>query len=719
MALLTMSEKLYSASWYRVANIKPQLRRHIRIERHNYRGELWHVIHDTINARSYRFGPEAYFIISRLHNEHDLQSIWQQALEQLGDDCPTQDETIQLLGQLHSADLIQADITPDTLELFERQQRKKRQRWKQYIGNPLSLRLRLADPDRLLTFLLPLAKLVFSNVGIILWLAVICWGLTQTIIHWQALTNNIADRVLAPHNLFLMWLLYPIIKGLHELGHGASTRLWGGEVHELGLMFLVFVPIPYVDASASAAFPEKHRRIIIAAAGMMVELFIASLALLVWLNVQPGVIHDAAFAIMLIAGISTLLFNGNPLLRFDGYYIFADAIAVPNLAQRSNRYIRYLIEHYIFGIQNSDSPIEQPTEQKWLLFYGLAAGLYRILITAFIAIFIGSKWLLMGVLIALWGAFNLLIIPTHRLIKTFAKHPELRARRSRAILGVSILFSFITLLLIIPLPQRTVAYGVLWLPEDARIRTSSDCFVKAILSQDGTAVQSGNPLIRCDEPRLNADVATLQAQFREFAARKASLKQTDRVRLEIIKEELKAIKSALALALQQQQGLNITSAVNGHFVLPSGQDLLGAFAKQGETLGYVIENNAAVVRTIIPQRDIGLIQAGTHAVQVRLMEAPLKAISASIKREVPAAVDTLPSPALGSAGGGYIEVDASDPNGLQTTQRVFQLDVILPANTKINSWGSRAIVRFDHGYSPLFSQLYRKLQQLLLRELSV
>ncbi|NIO11783.1 MAG: peptidase M50, partial [Deltaproteobacteria bacterium] len=133
--------------------------------------------------------------------------------------------------------------------------------------------------------------------------------------------QNITDRILAPKNLLILWLTFPFLKAFHEFGHGFAVKVKGGEVHEMGIMLLVFTPIPYVDASAASAFRERRERVIVGAAGMMVELFIAALALFVWINIEPGPIRSLAYNVIFIAGVSSILFNGNPLLRYDAYYI--------------------------------------------------------------------------------------------------------------------------------------------------------------------------------------------------------------------------------------------------------------------------------------------------------------------------------------------------------------------------------------------------------------
>ena len=164
------------------------------------------------------------------------------------------------------------------------------------------------------------------------------------------------DRVLVPENLLVMWLVFPVLKLAHEFGHAFAVKTRGGEVHEMGVMIMVLTPVPYVDASSAWAFRSKWQRIRVGAAGMMVELFIASLALFLWLSAEPGVFRGVLYNVILIAGISTVLFNANPLLRFDGYYILMDWLEIPNLRQRSTQYWAYLAERYLFGRREAEPP---------------------------------------------------------------------------------------------------------------------------------------------------------------------------------------------------------------------------------------------------------------------------------------------------------------------------------------------------------------------------
>ncbi|MEJ2725300.1 MAG: PqqD family peptide modification chaperone [Deltaproteobacteria bacterium] len=274
-----MPDSLFSPSWYRVAGLRPRLRSHVEIHRHHYRGELWYVLQDHASGRFQRFTPAAYQIIGLMDGKQTVQEIWDKVRARLAEEAPTQEEVIRLLSQLHAVDALQADVVPDTAELLKRFEKRRFGKWKQNLRSPLFMRFPLIDPERILTRFQWLARPFFSWAGFILWIVVVTWAVFQAGVHWPELTRNITDLILAPKNLVVLWLTFPFLKAFHEFGHGFAVKLKGGEVHEMGIMFLVFTPIPYVDASAASAFREKRERALVCAAGILVEVFIAALEL--------------------------------------------------------------------------------------------------------------------------------------------------------------------------------------------------------------------------------------------------------------------------------------------------------------------------------------------------------------------------------------------------------------------------------------------------------
>ncbi len=710
---------LYSTYWYRVAEIKPRLRSHVRLYRHVYRDQNWYILQDPSSSRQHRFNSSAHVIIGLMDGKKTVQKIWNAATVALGDEVPTQDEIIRLLGQLHAADVLQCDIPPDTLELFLRQD-KKRGKWKQQLTNPFALRFPLVDPDRFLVKWMALVKPFVGRATLLLWLLVVGSALVLAAVNWPELTRDMTDRVLQPKNLLLLWLVYPIVKLLHELAHAFVTRIWGGEVHEMGIMLLAFTPIPYVEASSSASFPDKKKRMGVAAAGMAVELFVAALALFLWLNVEPGRVSAVAYNVMLVGGVSTLLFNGNPLLRYDGYYVLADWIEIPNLAQRSTRYLGYLLQHYIFGIEDAVSPVTSPGERVWFVGYGIAAFFYRLFVLAVLALFVSSKFFFIGILIAVWALCTQILLPVVKHSYGFYNSSSGRRKRTRFVTA-SLALTLVTAILFfaVPAPLRTQIEGVVSLPEDSQIRAGTDCFITEILVQNDTTVQSGDPLIRCEDPFLEAKVRVLEANLKESQARFNAEPLQSRVQREILKEEISSVRDDLARARERKNELTVRSPNHGLVVLPQDYNLPGHFVEQGTLLGYVMGAAESSVVVAVSQTDIALIRERTRSVALRLAGDLDKPFVTTINREIPAASGHLPSPVLGTTGGGTIPVNPADPKGLQTLTKTFQIELRLPLQQDTIRIGERAYALFDHGYEPLAMQWYRSLRKLFLRQFHV
>ena len=715
-----MSEALFSPSWYRVAALKPRIRSHARILRQSFRDKVWFVLQDQAAERSHRFSPAAHHFIGLMDGERTVQELWDAASAQLGDGAPTQEEAIRLLGQLHAADALLCDVPPDSMEVFRRYQRNERMLWRRRLWTPLALRFPLLDPDRFLERTLPWVQPLFSWVGLVLWLVVVGAGAVLAASHWTDLTENIADRVLDPTNLVLLWFVYPAVKSLHELGHAYAIKKWGGEVHEIGIMLLVLSPVPYVDASAAWGFRDKRKRMVVGAAGIAVELFLGALALFIWLAVEPGTVRSIAYNVMLISGVSTLLFNGNPLLRFDGYYVLADAIEIPNLGSRSNQYLGYLFQRYVFGVADAESPAHSNGERFWMVLYGIASFVYRIFISFIIILFIAGKFFVIGVLLAIWAVATQLVMPAGKSLAFLASSPNLRRQRGRA-LSTSVLLALVVaiLLFVVPVPSWTRTEGVIWVPEEAQVRAGAEGFVVGLLAPVDGEVRRGQPLIQAEEPFLATRVAVFNALLEELVAKYDALITADRVQAAMVREEMIAARAALQRALEREAALVFRSPANGRFIVPNAADLPGRFINKGQLVGYVVEPRELTVRVALVQDDIALVRRDTRSVEVMLAGWGSSPVPARIRRELPGATLQLPTAALGSAGGGPIAVDPRDKQGVTTLRQVFQLELTLPGEVHSEYLGSRVFVRFDHGFEPAGFQMYRAFRRLLLRQFNV
>ena len=713
-------ESLFSPSWYRVEALVPRLRSHARVHRHDYRGQTTHVLQDPSSGLIYRLSEAAHTFVGLMDGQRTVQQIWHAVSTRLGDDAPTQQDVIDLLSMLHSADLLQCDVTPNSLEIFRRFEKQQRSRWTRSLMNPLSLRIPLIDPDRFLERWLDWVRPLFGWRGLIPWLAVVGTAALLAGAHWPELTEDVADRALAPQNLLLLWLSYPILKAFHELGHAFATKVWGGEVHEMGIVFLVLVPIPYVDASSASAFREKSRRMVVGAGGMLVEMFVAALALFVWLSVEPGAVRAIAHNVMLIGAVSTVLFNANPLLRFDGYYILADAIDIPNLATRSTQYLGYLIQRYLFGVRDANSPAATPWEQGWFVVYGILSFAYRQLILVVIVLFIGSRFFFVGAMLAIWVVATQVIVPALKHIAFVFKSPVLRRTRGRAVLATGgIAGAVAALLFLLPIPSWTRAEGVVWPPERSHVRAGTDGFVRHVRVAPGSAVQAGDPLVELEAPFLASRVRILEARLRELWARDAATWGGDPLESELMKEEVAAVQAELNRARERAQQLILRSPLDGIFILVQTHELQDRFVRQGELLGYVSDDSAATARVVVSQAEVALVRDHTRGVEVRLADRLGAVLPATVDRQVPAASDRLPSAALGSEGGGRIPVESGAGDITHALENVFQFDLTLPADAHTDYMGMRVHVRFDHGMETLAQQSYRSIRRLFLRRFGV
>jgi putative peptide zinc metalloprotease protein len=702
-----------------VAQLRPKLLARVRLYRHRYRGQVWYVLQDPASGRVHRFSPAARLVIAAMDGRRTVESLWQLANRHLGEDAPTQDEMIQLLGQLHAFDLLASDVTPDVAELFERGERTRRARTWMSFANPMAVRIPLWDPDAFLNRTRSVTSRLWSRWGALLWLAVVLPALALIPSHWTELTHNLADRVLQVDNLLRLGLVFPLIKACHELGHASATKAGGGEVHDVGVMLLVLMPIPYVDASASSVFRSKYQRALVGAAGMLVELFIASLAFYVWLAVEPGAVRAVAFNVIIVAGISTLIFNGNPLLRYDAYYILSDLIESPNLAQKSLDYWAYLLQRYLLGVRELEVPPSTGGERAWFAFYGVASTIYRTLVTVAIALSIASRFFIIGVILSLWAVVMMAFLPVFKALRFLATSPRLRmhSRRVLAVCGGGA--ALLLAVLAVPAPFRTQAQGVVWLDEQSAVRAGANGFFSEMLAADGERVVRGTPVTKSFDPMLGAQIRLAEARVAELEASYQSAFVNNRAGAEIVAQRLITERAALDRSRERASGLIVRAGTDGVFRVPQADDWIGRYHRKGELLGYVVHAAPPVARVVVSQDEVDQVQLATDRVEVRLAGNPEHALAGRVLRQVPAGEDHLPSKVLTTDGGGHIAVDPRDPSGLRTLARTFQLDVELPGGLGPRHFGERVYVRFDHKKASLATQWYRAVRRLLLTRFNV
>jgi len=708
-----MTASLYSAHWYRVARLRPRLRPQVSVQRQQWRDQRWYLLTDAATGRQHRINDSAYEFIGRCDGRRTVHEVWDSLLEARGDDAPTQEDVLRLLGQLNELELLQSEQASDPRALKQRRDDRKKARRRQLL-NPFSFQLPLADPTRWLTRLDPLARWLFRPAVFWLWLAVLLLAVLTAAMEWPALKAHAGQHLFSVGSLAMAWVLYPLMKALHETAHAMAVRRWGGEVHEFGLGIMFFVPAPYVDASAATAFPRRAQRVVVGAAGIMVELALAALGLALWMATQPGRIHDAAFLLMAIGVSSTLLFNGNPLLRFDAYHVMCDLLDLPNLAARSGAWWSQRLGRWLLG-NRAELSASAAGERKWLMTYAPLSFAYRVVLSCVLVFWLGGQWLVLALLAALYVALTVVLRPLQAWARQAmqAAAPGSDLARVRLRLGLLVAGTAAALFLL-PLPHSTVAPAVVWLPEQSQVRPEVDGFVAELPLADGARVKPGDLLLRLDNPELSASrdqvagrLDGLQVEQYQTMLRNPNAAQNLLLDIERTRAELARIDERIAR-------LQVRARVAGTLVMPKQGDLLGAYSRQGTVLGHVFAPEALRVRAAVPETDAHLVRSGPMRAEVRLVDAPGTILEATLTRDTPAATRQLPSAALADRGGGPFTTDPAEKDGLHILQPVFLLDLTLPGRT-LERVGGRAWVRFDLGSEPLALQVYQRAAQLFLQ----
>jgi putative peptide zinc metalloprotease protein len=731
-ALKKISEfphSLFSQSWYRVAEIKPRLRGHIQVHHHVYRGSDWYVIQDYSSGQFHRFSNEAYLIIGMMNGERTMAEIWGAACELLGDDMATQDEVISLLSYLHQADILQSDMPPDISDLGDRNKRERLQKWLARLRSPAAMNFALWDPDGFLNRTSLIARLLFSRTGAFFWCLTVFCALALLGLHWGELASNVTDRILSTENLVLLALIYPVSRLLHELGHAYAVKRWGGEVHEMGIMFVVFFPLPYVDASWSSAFPSHRNRMMVGAAGILVDVFLSALGMIVWVLSEPGTVRVIAYNVLFICGLSTLLLNGNPLIRFDSYYVLADWLEIPNLADRSTRFLAYGLKRHLLRIKNLPAQKYAPGEKAWLAVYAVLSFLYRIFIAFGIIFFIAGRFFIIGIVLAIWAGISILVVPPFMALRRTMKDISGMRKKQREV-AFAVCFACAVLpagLLFWPFPSLTVTEGVVTVPEEGRVYAGADGFVVKVLTPSGTHVKKGDPLLYCDSPDLQAEIKVLSASVNEVQARLRATQAVKPMEVGTIRDELERVRAKLERARERSSEMMVRSPAEGVFILPAEEDWLGRSVRKGSPVGYVVDFSRTIVSVIADQSDIDKLRYDTERVEGRLAESPKTVYPAEILREVPEASKEIPSLALSVQGGGKVALDpnskAADSNKgspakPEAFEKFFLIEVELHG-AKARGIGERVYIRLIHKRESLFSRGTRFFRRLLLKRLNV
>jgi putative peptide zinc metalloprotease protein len=710
---------VHSSRWHRVAGLRPRLSTQLKVQRQRVRGETWFVLTDPARSRSVRLNAAAYAIAARLDARLTVQQVWDQSLHRTHD-AVTQDEFIDLLAQLREAALVQIDHAADFDTLLPHLDKLARSRSRASL---LAWRIPLGDPSALLRRLTPLQDIVFSRAGGWIWSLLVASLLVLALQNAPQLWAHGLHWMASPRFALLAAVLYLPVKLVHELSHGMAVRRWGGQVHEAGVTLMLLMPVPYVDASAATGFAQRRARIAVSAAGIMAELLIAALALPLWLWLDDGLARDCAFVLLVVAGVSTVLFNGNPLQRLDGYYILGDALGLPNLGPRSRAWWLDLLRRRLLRIEGVEPMPVARGETPWLFAYAPLSWLMVLLIAALAVRWMAGISPVLAVAAAVLLAWQVLLRPVHQLLSQLRRaawSQQATARRWRRLVGTGA--ALLALVLVLPWPRATLVQGVVWPADQAQLRVEEPGFVETLVAAPGARLQASDVVLQLRSPQLESDLARQSARVR---ALEAELLQAlpgnsgvrDAARAGDNRAELQAAQSELLRLQQRLDLMQVRAKLPGTLVLPRADELRDQFLTRGYVLGQTVSGSQTIVRVALPQGQAHDLQAATGPVRVRLSATPGENHPAQVLHDSLGAVTRLPTAALGDRHGGDIVTDPADADGLSTREPVVVLDVQLTQTDPAASrrMGERAWVRFDGGTSPLVLQLAQALQRAWTR----
>ncbi|MEM1099857.1 MAG: HlyD family efflux transporter periplasmic adaptor subunit, partial [Planctomycetota bacterium] len=581
----------------------------------------------------------------------------------------------------------------------------------------------------------PLVGWVFGPVGIVLWLALIGYGLFSIAGSTQDLYDQ-TGNILNPANLPYLYLSFGVLKLIHELGHGFSVKYFGkkekvsSEVHTIGLMLMVLTPVPYVDASSAWAFRSKWRRAFVGAAGMYVELACAAIAAIVWVNTGDNAptAHAIAYNVMFIASVSTLLFNANPLIRFDGYYILSDLAELPNLYQRSKDYLYFLVKKYVYAVQNPKNPAHSAGEIAWFISYGLTSAAYRVFLGVTIVLFVVGQLFFIGMIMAFLAVVTFLLVPWGKWVKYLTSNPELTRTRGRAVYA-SLAFVLLVAVLVgaVPVPDRQRASALVEPATLERVFAGADGFIEQALATGQTVepataseislVVADNPELVATHVELQSDREQLQARYRAALAEDPALAQSLRAQLLAQGEQIKRVEDQLAALVK-------SPSTTGTWVSFDHERLAGRYVRRGEPLGVVASLDELIVRAAADQYLGPRLEVENwvgQTVEIKNPNRPGETYRGVVQSIAESGGNELFSPAMGYMAGGAMATDTTDQSGTKATEAYFEVRItpdFVPEDAPPLMAGQRVQVRFTFEPRPLAEQGWLALRQLLMRRLS-
>ncbi len=737
--MATLADSLVSSA---LRPLPLRMRPDLAMRRQRYQGRPYWVVKEPVGLKYFRFQEEEFSILQMLDGNTSYQDIKDRFEKDFAPQRITLQDLQHFIGMLHRSGLVIADAPGQGRQLKRRRDETARRELLGKLSNILAVRFKGIDPERILNFIYPGLKWFFSRTCFILCMLMALSALALVTVQYDVFRTRLPafHEFFGPSNWFWLGITLAVTKVLHEFGHGLSCKHFGGECHEMGVMFLVLTPCLYCNVSDSWMLPNKWHRAAIGAAGMYVEVVIASIATFMWWFSEPGLLNHICLSVMFVCSVSTILFNGNPLLRFDGYYILSDIAEIPNLRQKSSRIVQRLASQYCLGIEQQEDPF-LPQKHLWFFaFYTTAAMIYRWVVVISILMFL-NKMLepyglkIVGQMIGFMGLFGLVGQPLFQLGKFFNQPGRMhQVKRKNVLITAGVVTAALAFFLFVPLPY-SVKCAVQIKPSDAEpVSIRSPGRLEQVDVAPGQWVNEGDVLAQLDNSELDLSVEEASRQERNYFTQLVNLEERKHDdpaiagQIPTIQEELQSTRENLESLRQVQAWLKVRAPISGVILpteekkqtkLPGGQlpawsgsllreENIGASVQLNDVLCLVGDPEKFEALLVIDQADLPFVRDGLD-VRIRLDAYASETLHGQILEIAKSDMEQVTSATWSTQTGGELTT-VTDAAGVQRPQSASYEARVPLADLPVSlRSGLRGRAKIDAAWQPLGRRLWRLL----------
>lgn len=625
-----------------------------------FAGETCYVIEDPVHSAYYRIGCSEYTFLSLLNGRNTVNEAIAKSAVALGANALSEQEVSTVCRWLTDNHLAGTQQSRHSQRFTEIQTKAEAGRWKKLL-NPLTFSLNLGNPSSLLHRLLPLLGWLYSRFGWVVWICILCLGGIRLLIDWRSVAHD-SVPVVAPENWLWLGLVWLGLKLIHEVSHGLCCLSHGGSVRVCGINTVMFFPMPFVDTSSSWRLPSKWQRMHVAFAGIYAELLIAALAAFVRSYSTQEVLRMLCLQVMLTGGVLTLLFNMNPLSRFDGYYMLTDWLEIPNLAQVARRSILQFMKRVLFGVRFVKSE-DSFRRTAFLATYGSLAAIWRLLVTASMIFAAEKLFHGAGLPLALLAATLWIVVPllqglSYLIFGNLAERPSrLRCITIASLLLCVMYFGGRSVLW----PEELVLPAVVDYVPAETVRCAVSGFVTNVDVTPGQNVKAGDVLLTLSNPEVDFEIANLEVQIARSQLRRQHFQTTGDIASRQTEDAtLASMQTKLAEKRQSQRDLIVRAPSAGIVIAEDLSNLPGQFMSSGDSICLIGNASEKNVRIVVSQENVEpILDHVGQIISVRFRGAAGESVSGILREVEPRASTQLVHPALAAAVGGPLAVRAT------------------------------------------------------------